>query len=160
MACFTLVRQTGHRFINSHQKPKALAITYCAAFEKGGMSCKEARVQSCPAHEKSLGEKNACARERAGRLAKWIPMFSICFSVLPNHSYTVLGKTIQFLWACFCDVEIIKNDFCLQSFVSFVYMNSKLFKTGAVSQLDIFAVVSMDGFQSRMWPLGTMVLQK
>jgi len=87
-------------------------------------------------------------------------MFSICFSVLPNHSYTVLGKTIQFLWACFCDVEIIKNDFCLQSFVSFVYMNSKLFKTGAVSQLDIFAVVSMDGFQSRMWPLGTMVLQK
>lgn len=84
-------------------------------------------------HEKSSGKKGVCARERAGRLVKWILMFSIYFSVLPNNSYTVLGKTIQFLWACFCDTEIIKNDFCLQSFVSFVYMNSKLFKTRAVS---------------------------
>lgn len=84
-------------------------------------------------HEKSSGKKGVCARERAGRHVNWILMFSICFSVLPNNTYIVLGKTIPFLWACFCDTEIIKNDFWLQSFVSFVYMNSKLFKTVVVS---------------------------
>lgn len=78
-------------------------------------------------------KQGVCARERAGRPLKWILMFPICFSVLPNNSYTVLGKTIQFLWASFSDMEAIKNDFCPQCFVPFVYTSSKLFRIRVVS---------------------------
>lgn len=37
---------------------------------------------------------------------------------------------MKFLWVCFYDTGITKNDFCLWSFVSFLYMKSKLCKTG------------------------------
>lgn len=116
----------GHRPNNSQEKAKALAMTCCAVFEKEWMQCRETRVQSCPMHEKSSGKNSVWADS----LVRWILMFSICSWVLPNNSYTVLGKIMKFLWVCFYDTGITKNDFCLWSFVSFLYMKSKLCKTG------------------------------
>lgn len=47
--------------------------------------------------EKAFGKEGVCARERMGRVLKWILRFSICFSLLTSNSYTELTSVGLFL---------------------------------------------------------------